>query len=65
MNKRTPDPVQKLLEDTLLDRPPSPLPAAAAPEQTATVIPIDDEHPLAPIMDAAARQAREQDGHSS
>lgn len=65
MNHASADPVHKLFKDILLDRPPSALPLAEAPEQVTTPIPIADDDPLAPIMDAAAREAREQDGHHS
>lgn len=65
MNQTSPDPVHKLFRDILLDRPPSTLPLVEAPEVVTTPIPIADDDPLAPIMDAAAREAREQDGHHS
>lgn len=65
MNQTSPDPVHKLFKDILLDRPPSTLPLAEAPEIVPTPIPISDDDPLAQIMDAAAREAREQDGRQS
>lgn len=65
MSDPTPDPVHTFLRNLVLDAPPAALPLERYPEQRATAIPINNDDPIAAVMDAAAREALNEQGEQS